>query len=211
MLKDTQITTFVDELAAEASTPGGGSAAALSAALGVSSILMAIKFSRNAKKNSDVQEKINRSISQLETYKDEFVALIDEDIKAFEPLSDAFKLPKSTDEEKAKRHNAIQKGTIRAIEPQVTLKENAEKAIALAQELLPHIKKNIISDLAVGVQMLRSAYLGNITDLYINVRGIDDAETKAKYLDLIDDKQSDTLERVDSLYNQINQDLRDKI
>ena len=97
---------YIAEVASGAPTPGGGSVAALAASLGaaLTSMVGNLTIGRKAyneledeikKEMDDSFEKIQKSIQVLN-------GIVDEDTKAFDKVMEAFKLPKETEEEKAK-------------------------------------------------------------------------------------------------------------
>ncbi|MGX7347692.1 cyclodeaminase/cyclohydrolase family protein [Aerococcus vaginalis] len=206
-MRNAKITQFMDELGSDSPTPGGGAAAALNAALGVSSILMAVRISLKNKITVEEQSLID----ELESHQQTFLELIDDDVEAFQSLSKAYRLPKTTTNERQQRTQAVQKTTLVAIEPQILLYQYAIAVLHLSERILPSVHPQIISDVAVGIQMLRSAYLSSVTNLYINIQSIKDSQLKVHYLSMIDHDKSEIIALADRLYETINQQIQSKI
>jgi formiminotetrahydrofolate cyclodeaminase len=98
---DLRLGEFSDVLASKAPVPGGGGASAVAAAVGASLGQMVASLTLGKKKYADVQGRIEELIPRFEAVRADLLALADEDAKAFEPLSRAYGLPRSTEEERA--------------------------------------------------------------------------------------------------------------
>ena len=94
---------FLDVLASKEPVPGGGGAAALVGAVGVALGHMVGALTVGKKKYADVQEDILALNARAEALRARLVELVEEDARAFEPLSRAYGLPASTEEEKARK------------------------------------------------------------------------------------------------------------
>ena len=90
-------------LASKEPVPGGGGAAALVGAVGVALGHMVGALTVGKKKYADVQEDILALNARAEALRARLVELVEEDARAFEPLSRAYGLPASTEEEKARK------------------------------------------------------------------------------------------------------------
>lgn len=175
-MKEWSITTFSEKLASDEPTPGGGAGAGVAGALGVSAIMMAIRFSTTAKKLTDSEKELLVSqIDVLEAKRVKMLDLIDEDATGFEPLAAAFAMPKATDAEKADRDQALQAGYMIALSTPASLLDTAIETVEIVNAVLPFIKKSIISDIGVGVQLLRSAAYASLLNVTINTESLSDA------------------------------------
>src|SRR4029078_9202018 len=110
-LVSMNLSDFADETASESPAPGGGSIAAYMGALGVSLGTMVANLSSHKKGWDERWEEFSKWAEKGQQYKNELVKLVDADTKAFNQIMDAFSMPKSTDEEKKARSNAIQQDT----------------------------------------------------------------------------------------------------
>src|SRR5262245_28332423 len=100
MLADLSLRDFAAAVAAKTSTPGGGSVAAYASTLGSALGAMAARYSEG-KPSEDAS-------AALDGLRARFLSLVDRDTEAYSKVSAAYKLPKSTDAEKAVRRKAIQ-------------------------------------------------------------------------------------------------------
>ena len=85
---------FLDVLASKEPVPGGGGAAALVGAVGVALGHMVGALTVGKKKYADVQEDILALNARAEALRARLVELVEEDARAFEPLSRAYAIPK---------------------------------------------------------------------------------------------------------------------
>jgi len=207
-MKDEKILSFIDRLASDDPTPGGGAAAGVTASMGTAAIMMAIRFSNTTKLEEADKDKLSKAVAQLENSKTVFIDLIEKDETGFEPLSNAFKLPKETDEEKAHRRQEIEKGLVTASEAPLELIEEAKKVMDIAENVFPLIKRGIVSDVGVGTQLIRSALNASSLNVYINADMMKNEETKQDYLSTTDELVSTTIGKSDDLFDKIQTKLR---
>jgi len=207
-MNDEKILSFIDRLASDEPTPGGGAAAGVTASMGTAAIMMAIRFSNTSKLEKAEQDKLSNAVVQLEESKTIFIDLIEKDEKGFVPLSKAFKLPKETDEEKTYRRQEIEKGLVTASEAPFELIEEAKKVVDIAEDVFPLIKQGIVSDVGVGTQLIRSALNASSLNVYINADMMKNEETKQDYLSTTDELVSTTIEKSDDLFGKIQTKLR---
>lgn len=203
-MKESRIIDFVDKLGSKEPTPGGGAAAGVAASMGVGAIVMAMEFSNGKPLEEDEKDLLTNRINELNEIKEIFKDIIDRDATDFEPLSNAYGMPRETDEEKAARTEAIQEGLITASQPPLDLLNNAKKVFDIAEEVLPLIKKGIISDVGVGVQLLRSAILSSSLNVYINASSLKDEETKNKYIKDTEETLEEYVAKADAIFNEVN-------
>ena len=105
----------VAAIAAKTPTPGGGAAAAMSASLGAALFLMVVRFSRGKKATLDQEEELGVAETQLERLLEHLLPMAERDCAAFDLVSNAYGLPKTTDSEKAIRDKAIEAGLLAAM------------------------------------------------------------------------------------------------
>src|SRR5881396_3504274 len=102
---------FCNETLSDSPAPGGGSVAALMGALGVSLGGMVANLSAGKRGWDDKIEYFSDWAVKAQQFKDELLALVDEDTAAFNKVMDAFALPKESAEEKVARSIAIERAT----------------------------------------------------------------------------------------------------
>jgi len=95
-------TEFLNLLSTKEPVPGGGGASAYVGALGMALGSMVGNLTLGKKKYQDVEEEIKELLVKSEAVMIELIKLVDKDAEAFFPLSQAYGLPKNTDEERQK-------------------------------------------------------------------------------------------------------------
>ena len=183
MKKLAELTTaeFVDLLASDAPAPGGGSAAALEGALGAALTAMVCGLTVGKKKYADYQELAAAAQKKAEELKTRFVDVMDRDTEAFNVVSAAFGMPKETDEEKAARSAAIQKGLEGCTATPFEMMELAVETLELTAELLGKTNDSAASDLGVSALSLRAAIQGAWLNVLINIGSLKNKELAEDY------------------------------
>ena len=174
MISEASVEKFLDELASGNPTPGGGSAAAIMGAMGAALVSMVCNVTIGKKGYEGVEAEMKAVREESERVRRRLMAMVAEDIAAFESLMAAYKLPKTTDQDKSVRAAAIQSGLTRATETPMDCARGCAEVIALARRASEHGYLSVISDGGVGVVAgftgLRSAAL----NVYINAPALKD-------------------------------------
>jgi len=180
MLIDKKISNFMDELASNSPTPGGGSVAALAGALGVALISMVGNLTVGKKKYEDVEEGIKKIISSSEKLRYELSQLIEEDVKVFNNFMATYKMPKETEDEKMIRAEKIQESLIKAAKVPLKTAYKCLDIMILSQEIAEKGNINVISDAGVAVLMAEAALESAILNVKINLRMIKDEKIRTE-------------------------------
>jgi len=157
MLIDKKVSNFLDELASNSPTPGGGSVAALAGALGVALISMVGNLTVGKKKYEEVGEDIKRIISSSEKLRYELSQLIEEDVKVFNNFMSTYKMPKETEDEKKVRAEKIQESLIMAAKVPLKVAYKCLDILSLSKEVAEKGNINVVSDAGVAVLMAEAA------------------------------------------------------
>ena len=172
MIKHESIDTFITDLASKAPTPGGGGASALGGAIGSALGSMVGNLTLGKKKYAEYEPDIRLLLDKLSHNQEELLALMDQDAKAFEPLSKAYALPKNTEEELAHKEEVLEQALYAASLVPIDIMRKSVEALLIQEELSVKGTRIAISDIAVGVQFLRAALLGASMNVYINTRSM---------------------------------------
>lgn len=161
---------LLDAYASNAPVPGGGSAAALAGALGVSLLVMAASLPKSRTGAPEEATDLAEAAARLRPLRDTLVQLIDADSDAYRAVMTAMKLPKSTDDEKAARTAALQSALKGATDVPLDVMRAGQQALAGAVIVARNAYRVAASDVATGIELLassiRSAALsidGNLT------------------------------------------------
>ena len=207
MKKLAELTTaeFVDLLASDAPAPGGGSAAALEGALGAALSAMVCGLTtvgKSKEKYADYQEFVIESQKKLTELKVAFVDVMDRDTEAFNVVSAAFGMPKATDEEKAARSAAIQKGLEGTATP-FEMMELSCKALEMPHELLGKTNDSAASDLGVAALPLRAGNQGAWLNVLINIGSLKNKDLAADYKKKGEEMLAKALPLADKIYENV--------
>ena len=173
---------FADETASESPAPGGGSVSACMAAMGVSLGTMVANLSAHKPGWDDRWEEFSNWAEKGMALQKQLITLVDEDTMAFNKIMDAFKLPKSNEQEKQKRSAAIQAATRYAIEVPYKVMDTALLAMEIVKAMAESGNPNSVSDAGVGALALRSGVLGAWLNVQINAGSLKDTVFKNEIL-----------------------------
>ena len=180
-LAELKTAEFVDLLASDAPAPGGGSAAALEGALGAALTAMVCGLTVGKKKYAEFQELAEEAQKKATDLKARFVDVMDRDTEAFNVVSAAFGMPKATDEEKAARSAAIQKGLEGCTKTPFEMMELAVETLELTASILGKSNDSAASDLGVSALSLRAAIQGAWLNVLINIGSLKNKELAEDY------------------------------
>lgn len=172
---------FAEETASESPAPGGGSISAYMGALGAALGTMVANLSSHKAGWDEKWEHFSNYAEQGQALMAELLHLVDEDTEAFNRIMAVFAMPKTTDEEKAARSEALQAATLYATEVPLRTMQAAAKVMPLVRAMAEEGNPNSVSDAGVGALAARSAVLGARLNVRINAAGLKD-RTKADEL-----------------------------
>ena len=194
---------FLDQLASATPTPGGGSAAAHTAAAGAALVAMVARLTIGKKKYVDVQSRMAELIDEAEQLRAELTDAVEEDSRAFDKVMAAFKLPKNTDDEQQARVQAIQEATINAARLPLSAAKSALKVMKCALEAASLGNTNAISDAASGFFLAKAGLQGSSLNVRINTISIHDQQLVKSLLSEVKNLSNQAIE----LEKQINKVL----
>jgi glutamate formiminotransferase / formiminotetrahydrofolate cyclodeaminase len=173
-LVDMSLVAFANETSSESMAPGGGSISAYTAAMGVSLGTMVANLSAHKRGWDDRWKEFSDWAEKGMEYQRQLLAMVDEDTKAFNGIMEAFGLPKSNDNEKAMRKQAIQSATKYATEVPLKVAQLACDSMGVMLAMVEIGNPNSITDAGVGALCARSAALGAVMNVKVNARDLDD-------------------------------------
>ena len=174
-LVDLSLKDFLTRTASGSPVPGGGSIAALSAALAAALSEMVAHLTIGKKGVEALEEEMQDIAKDAFQYREKLIRAIDRDSDAYNDVLIAFQLPKGTDQEETQRKRAIQEALKEAARVPLDVAREAFKVIELAGKTLKQGNKNAVTDAAVAVMMARTAVLSALYNVKINLASIKDA------------------------------------
>ena len=171
----TPIGSFLDELAAGKSTPGGGAAAALTGSQAAALLSMVLNFTVGRKKYAGVEEKMWGYLQCTEAIRAELLGLADEDSAAFGAVAACYALPRSTDEEKAARNVAMQTALKGAAEVPLAIAALCADILKLTQPIAEKGNANVVSDAATAAHLAYAALHSALVNVNVNLKFLKDS------------------------------------
>ena len=209
MLADLTVKDFLDKVAGNDPVPGGGSIAALGGALASYPFLPMVTGLTIGKKGYEASEEVMQHAQTLTTrFQKEFIALIDKDSEAYDEVFACFKLPKATDEEKAVRSTAIQEATRHAALIPMEVARKALEVMPVIADIARLGNRNAITDACVAMMAARSAVLGALLNVRINLGVLKDKEFVQGLQAEADRIEQTACRKEKELLDAVNQDLR---
>lgn len=181
-LTDLTCRGFAYETASESPAPGGGSVSAYMGSLAAALGTMVANLSAHKAGWDDRWNEFSDYADRGQELVDHMIELVDEDTRAFNGIMDVFKMPKSTDEEKAARAEAMEAATLVAtLVPLRTMKVAAD-TFSLLYAMAENGNPASLSDVGVGALAARAAVLGARLNVLINAAGLNDRQKAAELI-----------------------------
>lgn len=157
--QNNTLAQYLDHLSRREPVPGGGSAAALTAALGVALIAMVASYSKGRKANSKATEKrLAKILTSSETMRKRLLQLTTLDAKAYLKIIAARKGSAQSQKQASRAAAAIGK----------EVGKLCYKALDLAPFLVAKGNPYLISDIEVAVELLEAGFNGSMVMVRIN-------------------------------------------
>jgi formiminotetrahydrofolate cyclodeaminase len=173
-LTNQTVVQFLDALASSAPAPGGGSVAALSGALGAALASMVCNLTLGKKKYADVQEDIASMLQRSETLRKTLTDLLEADVQAYTGVSQAYKLPRETAEEKEARSEAIQEALQAATRVPMQIAQACAEVLDLCTSAAEKGNVHAVSDAGVAALMAEAGLRSSALNIIININAIRD-------------------------------------
>ena len=171
------IGAFLDDLASERSTPGGGGAAAISGAMGAALVSMVCNLTIGKPKYVEVEAELKEVLAASEKLRAELTKAIGDDVKAFDAVMGAYGLPKGeTDEDKAARTAKIQAALKEATDVPLECARLCAEVVKLSRVVADKGNLNVVSDAGVAVQSAYAGLMSAALNVRVNAKSIKDRD-----------------------------------
>lgn len=197
---DPRPVAFVEAVAADSPTPGGGAVAALAGSLAASLAQMVAGVTIGKKRYADVETEMQTIVQASDELRQKLLDNTVKDVNAFDELMDAYRLPKDNPD----RNSIIQERILGATEVPFAVCRQAYEALQLAERVAQIGNKNAATDAAVGAHMAVAAIESAALNVRINLLDLEDQERADRFrqevAQLIDDARhllNEILEQVE--------------
>lgn len=174
MFKDFTIHQYLADTASPSPVPGGGSAAALSAALAAALTEMVAALTVASKAFADVAAEMQSLRDQAQVFRDKLVDYIQLDTDAYQRVIAAYQLPKGNEEEKSRRGEAIQAALRQAARVPLEVARISVEILTMAEQVVTRGNPSAVTDGTVAVLLARTAGLAALYNVRINLASITD-------------------------------------
>ena len=173
-LQDLTVKEFIDKVTGNDPVPGGGSVSALNGSLAASLAAMVANLTVGRKKYAEVNDEMEGLSARLTGLSAQLLNDVDRDAEAYDRVFAAFKLPKETDEEKALRTEAVQRETKYAAQVPMEVARTVHAMLPLIDTVARKGNSNAVTDACVAMMCARTAVLGALLNVRINLTSITD-------------------------------------
>jgi methenyltetrahydrofolate cyclohydrolase len=170
------IDRFLDELASPSPTPGGGGIAALAGAMAAGLVSMVCHLTIGKERYADVQDQVKELLQESDQLRHRLHELVDEDASAYDQVMAAYRLPRSTDDEKRARSARIQEASIEASRVPLEAARECARVIDLCMPAARITNVQAIGDVAMAAYLAEGAIRGLADNIDINLRSVKNQE-----------------------------------
>ena len=157
--KDKSIKAYLEQLSRKEPVPGGGSAAALAAALGAGLVSMVTHYSIGRKSNTkDMERRLAKTLQASERIRKRLLALTTLDSKAYLKIVEARTKNAAAQKQAARQAAAVGKEICKL----------CYNALDLTPFLVAKGNPYLISDIQVAVELLQAGFNGSMVMVRIN-------------------------------------------
>ena len=174
MLTELTIKDFISKVISNDPVPGGGSVSALNGALAAALSAMVANLTVGRKKYAEVNDLMQELSTRFEKLSQKLIEDVDRDSDAYNRVFSAFKLPKETDEEKQFRSEAIQQETKYAAQVPMEVARAVYEVLPQIDAIAQKGNSNAVTDACVSMMCARTAILGALLNVRINLTSIKD-------------------------------------
>lgn len=201
--KNLSLNEFVSRLGSSAPTPGGGGAAALTAAQGAALGEMVCRLTVGKKAYAQFEDDIKSALSAFSGAKEMFLDMIDKDEQSFLPLSEAYKIPKDDPTRDEIMERALYTAANAPLEVMALCGEIIERFESIEKKCSRLVK----SDVAVGVNHMACAMMCACTNVYINTRLMKNREKADEMNDKAEKLMEKYLPAADDVFSNVIGDI----
>ena len=206
--KEYKIDNFLEDLASDLASPGGGSVAGLVSALAASLNSMVYSLTVNKKSFEKQDIEVQKTVLDFKEASSKFIKramiLMENDREYFNKLMDCYKLPKDTEEEKAKRQKEIAEKTLGAMKAPYDLAKESYEFYDNIDIAVKYENKMLLSDASCAAILLNAAIECAIVNVRINLASINNESYVNKIEEELKNIEKLSIERKQKIQENIN-------
>ena len=175
-LSDLPVHAFLERLGSSDPVPGGGSAAALAAAMGAALVAMVAELTIGRPAYAEHEETLRHLRFDALDRRTELMNLAQEDASAYDVVVHARRMPKDTEAERESRTGALHEAMKEAARIPLRAAVVAAEVLDLAERIAPIGNRNAASDAGVAAQLAAAGLRGALLNVRINLPYLADDE-----------------------------------
>lgn len=201
---------FVSALGSNAPFPGGGGAVAYVGALAMALGAMVGNFTLGKEKYADVEEDMVELLEKSEKYMEKLILLSEKDAKVFEPLSIAYGLPTTTEEEKKEKEIIMEEALWNAAQVPLKVMKHGCKVLEILEQYALKGNRLVISDAGVGAALCRAAIEGAKLNVLINVKFMKNKTVVNQLMEKVMSLEGKGITLANTIYNYVEKEISPK-
>jgi formiminotetrahydrofolate cyclodeaminase len=206
-MAEQRISDWLEVLASDAATPGGGAYAALTAAAGAALISMTARLTARKEGFVEVAERMDAIIAEADEARGVLLGLADRDAHAFDRVMAAYRLPRATDDERSSRLRELQAALEGAAEVPLDVARRSVYLMGLAEEVTAGGNPNAASDGMCAAAALHAGMMAALANVQINAFAFVDEARRGELIDDVDRLRG----RADGLLGQVEEAFRRRL
>ncbi|MFH1478399.1 MAG: cyclodeaminase/cyclohydrolase family protein [Candidatus Omnitrophota bacterium] len=159
------IEKYIADLAAKQPVPGGGSSSGVSGAMGAALLEMTCNFTIGNEKYKEFENNVKRYLAELKDIRACFEKAIDEDVRVYLAIKNAFRSKDARNIDEALREGYV---------VSIKICKLSIKAMNIANELPDKTNPNLITDVGCGAELIEACFNSAVFNAKINLKGIKD-------------------------------------
>jgi formiminotetrahydrofolate cyclodeaminase len=168
-LTDLSIHDFLERLGSSDPVPGGGSAAALAAAMGAALVAMVAELTIGRPAYAEHEETVRKLRFDAVEHRVELLDLAQQDADAYDLVVRARHMPKESEAEKEQRNAALGTAMVAAARAPLRAAVVASEVLDLAERIAPIGNRNAVSDAGVAALLAAAGLRGAVLNVRINL------------------------------------------
>ncbi len=161
--------------------------AALNAATGAALIEMACNLTIGRPRYAQHEAEMRAVLAEATKLRNRALHLAADDVKAFSAVSDAYELPKETDEQRQTRTEQIRQAMVGATEVPLNTAIVAGEIIRLARRIVDVANANVLADIAAATIAARAALETALINVEANLATISDPSREKEFSERLSD------------------------
>lgn len=166
---------LLDAFASNEPVPGGGSAAALAGAVGVSLLIMVAGLAKTRTGAPEEAADLAEAAARLRPLRDTLASLVERDSEAYTAVIEAMRRPKATEADQEQRRAAIEASMLGAIEVPMDTMRACQQALRGAVVVARNGNPNASTDTGTAMLLLMAGLRGAALNVDVNLKSVSDA------------------------------------